>query len=299
MATRTAKGTNTAKNSALTLSLTSVEVLAGHSLVVGVANQGTSGPSSATWGPRTLNRIGQRIDTPNTFMESLFLLRAQKTFTRDIDFTWTATANARSMFAFTLDGLFNKDDDVRSLSAATGAPSVGPTSTLSSTAGFAVGMFTSQGPSGDTAGSASSGWTLGQRAGTAGAPPTGNITFQEVYQDLSASTALSASLSGATSRDWANLLVPLRPVVPENQVLYLYGQQYADLLGQVGGDDAIKVYMMGLYNDQTLPATPPTEWLTDLGMDQTAYSAAITLLEDCDVIETVVAGVMTPKGFIQ
>lgn len=298
MATYTAKGTNTLKNTGLDISLTGVEVLAGHSLIVGTGHQGGVGPEDVTWGPRDLRRVGQRLDTPNTFGGSLWLLRARNTFTRTITATWAATPNARAIFASTIDGPFTKDDVALALNAATGAPSVGPTSTLSSTAGFAFGLFVSQGPSGDTAGTASTGWTLGQRAGTAGAPPAGNITIQEVYQDLSANTALSASLSGATSRDWASILVPLAPSVPDDKVLYLYGQQYGDLISATGGLDALKVYLHGLFHDQSLPATPPAEWLVDLAMNQTEYSNAITLLEDSGTIETVVAGVMTPKGFV-
>ncbi len=78
--------------------------------------------------------------------------------------------------------------------------------------GFAFGLLVSEGPDSDTAPTLSGSWTAGQRDGTVGAPPVSNVTILEAYQQLSTKDTVSLSGTGATSRDWASLVVVFRPI---------------------------------------------------------------------------------------
>jgi len=300
--TRTAKGTAALKDTGTTLTLSDVSVDPG-TLVVGIGFQGTAAPTGVAWGGRGFIRMGQRIDNTLNFGVSAWKIRIGKSTARTITATWAATPNARCMLASHLDATLDIDDIARSLSTATGAPSAGPTGTLSTTEDFAFGFHVSEGPANNdtAASSAGGGFSLGQRVGTNGVPPVSNVTIQETYLQTIASTALTSSLSGATARDWANIVVPMLPSATDSTALTILGRYYDALAiqNQAGdGPNALRVFLHGYYNNYALPATATAETLSILGLTQTEYGDAITLLENEGVIETLTGGSMTPIGIV-
>jgi hypothetical protein len=53
--------------------------------------------------------------------------------------------------------------------------------------------------------------TIGQKAGTVGAPPVSNITIIETSLNLTSHNPTRGRLQGATSRNWINLMLVLEP----------------------------------------------------------------------------------------
>lgn len=213
MATRTAKGSAKLKASGTTLTLASVSLIAGHSLIVGVGFQTTNLPTSVKWGNRTLSKVGHRLhSTPNFAAAIYHARRIRDTATRDIVATWGTSITARTLLAMTLDSPHVKDDIARNIQTGSTAPTVGPTAELERSDEFAFGVLCSEGPSSDTAPTLSGSWTAGQRVGTTGSPPASNCTLLEGYQQLTSSPAVTLSGIGATSRDWVNIVIGFRPV---------------------------------------------------------------------------------------
>jgi len=211
--TRTAKGTTSDKISGTTLTLSSISCTIGDALIVFVANQTTNVPTSVKWGVRDLVLSRQRTNATSGHVASIWIARhIVNTATRNITVTWGTSIVAKAMAASTLDAGHVRDSVIGASQTASTAPSVGPSDTLTVNDCFAFGVLASEGPSSDTAPTLSGSWSSGQRIGTAGVPPISNITLLECYQQLSDNTAVTLSGTGATERDWANVLVVYRPI---------------------------------------------------------------------------------------
>ena len=63
----------------------------------------------------------------------------------------------------------------------------------------------------------------------------------------------------------------------------------------IGATHALGVYMHAYLADGNLPATASSEFLNNLGITQTQYETAVTLLQTAGLIE-LIGGVMTAKG---
>lgn len=212
MATRTAVGTPvTDKTASTTLTISSAALNSGDFLIVGIGSNGAIAPASVKWGARDLTKVGQRIDTVNNIVTTVWAARyVRDTATRDIVATWTTGPNAKAMVASKLDSGHVRDEIARSLNALTTAPSVGPTAEHLRRDDFVFGYLVAEGPDlNDTAPTVSS-MATGQRIGTAGLPQTSNITINEYY--LQSTTSGGVTLSGtlATERNWCNVLVAFK-----------------------------------------------------------------------------------------
>lgn len=78
---------------------------------------------------------------------------------------------------------------------------------------FLCGIFVSEGPSTDAAGTPATNFVSGQRVGTTGGAVATNITLHETYKITSVASANAvASKTGVTSRDWGAMIVSLKPI---------------------------------------------------------------------------------------
>ena len=153
--------------------------------------------TTATGGPAT-GRTGALITAGSFVVGTKYEIVTVGT----TDFTLIGAASNTVGLVFTATGVGSGTGDAREA--------------LSSSTAFVFCLFGSEGPSGDTAGTAQirdngllATANLGQRVGTAGAPPVSNITAHEVWLELTTDHFTRGLVSGATSRLWANCLVAL------------------------------------------------------------------------------------------
>lgn len=229
MVNATERGAASDKISGTTLTIPSFTIPAGHSLAVfaGYDNAQTA-PTSVVHAGRDLRRRTQRNDGPNSFHASWWLkgeYRGPQTGTCVL--TWASAIGKKAAFATSFDILFKEDDDASALTATSIAPVTGSTGVLNGSTIMALCGFACEGPGseaggGETAeiedGGSFQTATLGQSAGTAGAPPPSNITVIESRLELTATNATSGRLTGyANARNWIGLLLVLEERPSLNQ----------------------------------------------------------------------------------
>ena len=119
------------------------------------------------------------------------------------DFTLIGAASNTVGLVFTATGVGTGTGDAREA--------------LTSSDGFAICCFGSEGPQGDAAGTANirdngslTAATLGQRVGTTGGAAPTNITVQETYLQLTTDHFSRGTLTGATSRRWVNTMLVVK-----------------------------------------------------------------------------------------
>ena len=214
MATRTAKGTTQSKTSSTTLTLSNVACISGDALIVMVGNQTTNVPTSVAWGNRELVLSRQRTNITSAHVGSVWIARnIVNTDTRNLVVTWGTAIVAKCMAAITLDSGHVRDQYASNTQLASTAPTTTATPVQTEINDFAVGILVSEGPlTNDVAPTLAAGWSTGQRIGTNGAPPVSNVTLIEGYKQLTDATAQTLSGTGATARDWTNVLITYRPL---------------------------------------------------------------------------------------
>ena len=89
-------------------------------------------------------------------------------------------------------------------------PATGSAVTTTAADTIHIAAFGSRGPSSDTVGSVDVGHTSGQRVGTTGTPPVSNVTIHETWELLTSTGNCRSHKTGATSRDWSNIIMALR-----------------------------------------------------------------------------------------
>lgn len=202
--TRTAKGTAQSKAANTTLTISSVSLTAGDLLVVGLGYETDFALNSVQWGSRSMKLVTNSAATQGDTRVRLYRAKVRDTATRDIVATWAGNMSARCMFATAVTEASILDvGNTATFTAGTTAPNTGTavTSTVADT--ISIAAFVSGGPSGDTAGTAGDGHTLGQRVGTTGGGAATNVTIQETFEILSATGNVRSSMTGATGRIWA------------------------------------------------------------------------------------------------
>jgi len=213
MATRTAKGTTSSKTSSTTLTLSNVSCNSGDALIAMVGNQTTNVPTSVAWGARELVLSRQRTNNTSGHVASVWIARnIVNTTTRNLVVTWGTAIVAKCMAASTLDAGHVRDQYASGVQTASTAPSSTATPVQTEINDFAIGILASEGPNSDVAPTLSNSFTAGQRVGTVGAPPVSNITILEGFKQLTDATAQTLTGTGATARDWANVLITYRPI---------------------------------------------------------------------------------------
>ncbi len=207
---RTAKGTASAKTSGTTLTLSSVTVTAGRTLVVGIAYDNSHGDPVVKLKNKEFRLVPGSKQANGIGTVAFFRKLIHKSGTRDVVATWTDNITARVMFVTEITEASKKDVGNSNANDSTTAPGTGSAATSTAADTISIAAFASLGPSSDTPGSAGVGHTLGQRVGTTGSPPTSNATIQETYEILSATGNVRSALSGATSRDWASTVIAFK-----------------------------------------------------------------------------------------
>lgn len=224
MTTRTAAGTASSKTSGSTLTISNVSLTSGAALVVGLAYDDAQGhPTSVTWGQRNL-KIRPPAATRNPAYDIAMSVwtvgSVRDTATRDVVVTWAGNIAERAGIAVELEGV-NRLDQAAGNNEAVGTttPNAGTTAPLSSPFNYALAFFVSEGPSSDTVTSATidddgtpATASIGQRAGTVGAPPVSNVTIQEVFLELTSPLPTTADLVAGTARLWTCAILTLEPL---------------------------------------------------------------------------------------
>lgn len=212
MPSRTALGTVKVKAPTTSVTLSSVACFTNDSIFVLLGWKGQTMPTSVKWGNRDLVVARKRHNATDDFSAAIFhARRILKNDTRDIVATWAANTSGKVLVALKVDTPYIHDNSVGSIQATTINPSVGPTTEHARKDNFVLCALVSKGPSGDTIPTLGGGFTIGQRDGTAGSPPTGNITVLEGYQFDVDSGVETLSGTGATSRSWTNVVSSFRP----------------------------------------------------------------------------------------
>lgn len=234
---RTAKGTATSKTSGTTLTLASVAMNSGGTLVVGATYDAGQGAPVVTWGNRTLSQIVTRSQSGAA--TALFLLRhINEDRTRTITCTWSGAITAKAMFATQVEGVKIQDVSTGAAEASTADPTTGTAVTSTQPDTIQIAAFGSQGPSTDTVGTIGEGHTVGQRAGTTGAPPASNVTIQETYEILTATGDVRSTQTTATARTWANVVLAIRESFRRSQGIGPSDQQPVEAIFETAGLDA-------------------------------------------------------------
>lgn len=218
---RIALGTASTKTSGTTLTVSSANPPVGCVIVVGVAFDNAAGaPTSVKWNGHSFGQRKFEDNATSGHALAIYTKRyVHKDVTADVIVTWGSAITSRAMFvtaideANFIDGKAGRVHTTETQTPATG----GATATLAKTNDFVVAAFGSAGPSSDTAGTLEIrdngtfvAASVGQRVGTTGAPPTGNVTIAEAYLELSSTTGTRARINGdATSRLWATGLLAL------------------------------------------------------------------------------------------
>ena len=200
-------------------------------MTVAVAYDDTQGHPTVTWGERTLRNPISR--DPVNIDKSISIWRIaniRNTSTRDITITWPANIAARAAICTVVEGANKIDQDAgNNQAAATTLGTTNPCAPMTETNNFVLGYFVTEGPeTNDTVSNPeidlNGVWTpatLGQRAGTNGAPPVSNVTITEVYhQIVDGCAGTEMRLTNSTAREWVNIIIAL-------ETLSLYQIYYA------------------------------------------------------------------------
>lgn len=208
---RTPKGTVTDKSSGLTLTISAIELAGdGSALFVGLAYDSGAGSPIIRWGQQRLEPIVTQTGGGIVCRAAVYL-RQGETATHDLVATWDTTApTAKAMFATELVDAAVPDLVASQFEAGSTDPDSGTASTPSKDPEIYLGVFASEGPASDTPGTIENGYSDGQRAGTAGAPPVSNVTVHETFKIVTAAESTAAAKTGATQRDHCTCLVTLR-----------------------------------------------------------------------------------------
>lgn len=246
--TRTARGSASSKSSAVSLTIPSFTVPAGHSLVVGAGYDNAQGaPTSVVHAGRSLRRKAQRDDSINGFHASVWLKgEYRKTQTGTCVLTWASSIGKKCAVASSYDRTHKFDDGKTAIDGDVTNPNTGLGGTLTDLDELVAAFFISEGPgtdhSGHTADIMNAGIFesagIGQKDGTTGAPPVSNITIIETWLELTSANATRARLLNATQRNWLAILITLqkRPVFFTQGITPHDIETVDNLIATAGGD---------------------------------------------------------------
>jgi len=213
---RTALGTASGKTSGTTLTIASIALSAGDTLVVG-AGMAVNFVTGATWGTHNLSRASTSQDGGNLGCEgSIWYWYEGTGGTQTLTVTFNGTigsANGAAIWASKYDGLKNQaPTDTTGNDSSSSSTTVTGGTTLSPSGASWVEVFNmlALGPSSDSSPSAS-GWTLAQRVGTTGGSASSNVTCNEFYVITGGGGTLLDNGTLATSRNWGTACALFEP----------------------------------------------------------------------------------------
>lgn len=163
-----------------------------------------------TWGPFGINDWVSPGD-PLSFNASSLVayVGLASAGSSDLVATWDGSVTAAMGLIAIRGGSANVDQYATPTSGTGTAPSCGPTGTLSQASEVLVAGILTEGPVEDTGGTWGDALTAtpetSNKFGTTGGVAGSNRTIRVAAHELSATTAVTASLSGMTSRNWGML----------------------------------------------------------------------------------------------
>lgn len=211
------KGIAALKTSGTTVAVSAVDAVAGDTIIAVVAFDNSQGEPTVTWKGKPFRLVPGTVRANAGTGKSVgeWRKRVRKSSVAphpDVVATFDVAIAARVIGVVVVKGASKKDVNTDNAQDATGAPTTGAAVVSNVADTLSIAGFMSAGPGTDTAASsAGAGHTLGQRAGTTGAPPASNVTLQMTYEILAATGNIRATLSGATSRDWAATIAAYAP----------------------------------------------------------------------------------------
>lgn len=277
---RTAKGTASDKTSALTLTVSNVQIEKDTSMIVGVGFDAGFGDPSMTWGTRIFDEPRERLQDLGIRTAYFSLYNNGATATHDVVLTWVTTGPpAKAMFVTQIDDVQHRD--VFELNSGSDGSPTSDDGVANLPTNYAkeyfAGIFCSEGPVEDTAGTPGSSFISGQRAGTTGGVAATNITIHETYKIVTNTSANAvASKTGATARDWGAIITTLKyyPIVAFDTLGGLVELSTNEMRTV---KDAMYTAMVA--QDTNLNASLPTDAQTNLSADQKreAYIQSVLL----------------------
>lgn len=260
--TRTARGTGSDKTGALTLTVSSVLIVPEARIVVGIGYDSGSGAPVITWGSNTLDDDITNSSGGVVSKLSSFYKPGGVNQTLDVTATWTTTApTAKVMW---VEQLTEANAPEAGTASGNGGTSTSPASGAKTTKFYDeihVGNIVTEGPSSDTTGTVSNGWTSGQRVGTSGAPPVSNVTSHGIFLLSELPESVEAAKTGITSRDWSATMVTYRlGVQPESVDVGSMQETWDDLINLVA---SVEAYGNTLHIEDSADATVDiSDWTT-------------------------------------
>lgn len=210
--TRTARGTPASdKSSSLTLTVPGVLIVPEARIVVGLGYDSGSGAPVITWGGNTLEDDITEAFGGVVSKISSFYKAGGVNQTLDVTATWTTTApTAKTMWVEQFTGANALEAGTASGAGGTGTSPASGAKTTKFYDEIHIGNIVTEGPSSDTIGTVSNGWTNGQRVGTTGAPPASNVTSHGIFLLSELPGSAEAAKTGITSRDWSATMITYR-----------------------------------------------------------------------------------------
>jgi len=198
------------KTSGTSISDASVACTASNSLLIPMVYEtGAGAPTSVTWGNRVLSQLVVQVQSG--IAAAFWILRhVNNSDIRALTITWSSAIVAKGFAAYEVVDANIMDVSQSNGQVATGSPSTGTAVTTTKPKTAHMALFAARGPLNDTAGTAGLGHSLVQRFGVNGVPPISNFVAQTTSEFLRTGTGnCRATLTGATVRAWANVIVAI------------------------------------------------------------------------------------------
>ncbi len=193
--TYTAKGTIASKSDTDEVTVPNVSMVGGDSIRVAIVWDVTesANPTSVKFGGKELNfALGHTLNSK--WRVRVYTKIIKNTRESDVDVKWptsTAAAKLVTVSSHHQAGAWDIGQENENLAAT--ISTTGAVDPIDHIATLHVGFHVTNGPSGDNIGTSSTGHTLGQRVGTTGGDADTNVTIQETYKIITASTISAGS----------------------------------------------------------------------------------------------------------
>lgn len=184
----------------------SVAIGAGNAVLVAVSS--VLEPATVTWNGNALT-----VKSSTGGMCSIWELDNASAGTGDVVATCTDTGGAQALSIEVSEGLSlvaSPFDVEAHTTGSSTTPSSGNTATTAQAEEVCFGAIATGGPSSDTAGSWSNGWTGDERAGTTGGTAASNRTISSGHLVVHSTGAQVAAKTGITSRAWGACCITLK-----------------------------------------------------------------------------------------
>lgn len=187
-----------------TLTVPNVVCAAGDSIVAYVGIASGPGLLDITWGSLALGSgVDQPVDEFGSSSEvSIATAHNVSAGTHDVVASFDVNVNGVLIVQVHRGLAADANDVTMSGTGTSTTPSTAPSDPLTQASSVQIAAICTVGPVEDTAGTWGNSLTADARGGTTGGTAAGNRTLSIAHREVSATTALTASKSGITSRAW-------------------------------------------------------------------------------------------------